>query len=447
MAGIRQRENGNWFVRFLTPDGERRTIALGTRSERQALTVKLKIENLLSARETGTPVDPETALWLAKMKPTLREKLVACGLLDAAPTDEPAPPAGLTLGTHLDAYVQRRHDAKPSTRTNWAHTVRNLKAFFGADKPVSEITIGDARDFERYLKTTAREMRYGDAEMADGLKPATLAKRIQNSKQFLQDAVDRGLIPSNPFSGLKCSQKANRQRDFFVTREMAQAVLDACPDDEWRALFVLSRFCGLRCPSEHLLLRWSDVDWARGRLLVHAPKTEHHEGKGTRWVPIFPEVRPILERLFDAAPDGADYVITRYRRAEQNLRTTLTKIVHRAGLTMWPKAFQNLRASCETELMERFPAHVVVAWIGHTERIAQQHYLQVTDEHFEAALRGPEERSICAPPALHARSSDAMQSPAKAPKSPPVLAILGNSLHPHEGGVGDAGLEPVTSAV
>ena len=48
----------------------------------------------------------------------------------------------------------------------------------------------------------------------------------------------------------------------------------------------------------------------------------------------------------------------------------------------WPKLFQNLRSARETELTERFPLHVVTAWIGNSELVARRHYLQVTDEHF-----------------------------------------------------------------
>ena len=43
-------------------------------------------------------------------------------------------------------------------------------------------------------------------------------------------------------------------------------------------IFALSRFAGLRCPSEHLALRWSDINWERSRMIVQSPKTEHHEG-------------------------------------------------------------------------------------------------------------------------------------------------------------------------
>jgi hypothetical protein len=52
----------------------------------------------------------------------------------------------------------------------------------------------------------------------------------------------------------------------------------------------------------------------------------------------------------------------------------------------WPRLFQNLRASRQTELTEMFPLHVVCAWIGNSEAIAVNHYLSVTDDHFKKAL-------------------------------------------------------------
>ena len=57
-----------------------------------------------------------------------------------------------------------------------------------------------------------------------------------------------------------CKVTANRDRDYFVTLDEAKRVLDACPDAQWRLVFALSRFGGLRCPSEHSLLKWEDVD-------------------------------------------------------------------------------------------------------------------------------------------------------------------------------------------
>ena len=37
--------------------------------------------------------------------------------------------------------------------------------------------------------------------------------------------------------------------------------------------------------------------------------------------------------------------------------------------------------------METYPAHVVVSWIGHSEKVARRHYLQTTDAHFEKAIK------------------------------------------------------------
>jgi len=67
---------------------------------------------------------------------------------------------------------------------------------------------------------------------------------------------------------------------------------------------------------------------------------------------------------------------------------TQQRIIQRAGLQPWPKLFQNLRSTRETELAEQFPIHVVCKWIGNSQPVAVEHYLQLTDEHFERAVCG-----------------------------------------------------------
>jgi integrase len=167
-------------------------------------------------------------------------------------------------------------------------------------------------------------------ENTEGLSPDTVRKRISNSKQFFQDAVDHRRISENPFHRMKSSVKGNRTRDFFVTLEMAQRVLETCPDAQWRLLFALSRFGGLRCPSEHLALRLDAVDWSTDRIRIVSPKTEHLDGKASREIPIFPELRPYLEEVWNQAEPGATHFVTRYRNPTQNLRTQLRKIIKRA---------------------------------------------------------------------------------------------------------------------
>ncbi len=148
---------------------------------------------------------------------------------------------------------------------------------------------------------------------------------------------------------------------------------------------MLARFGGLRCPSEIVGLTWEDVDWQTGRLTVRSPKTEHHTGKESRQIPLFPEVKDILERALKESKTKTGKIVLKCKNSAQNLRTTFQKIVARAGLKPWPKLFQNLRSTRQTELCESFPSHVVSAWIGNSESIAKRHYLQVTEDHFRKA--------------------------------------------------------------
>lgn len=87
---------------------------------------------------------------------------------------------------------------------------------------------------------------------------------------------------------------------------MAAKVLEACPDNQWKLLFALGRYGGLRCPSEHLGLRWSDTNWERLTIVIRSPKTEHHVGKSERVMPLFPELRPYLEAVRDEVNPGID---------------------------------------------------------------------------------------------------------------------------------------------
>jgi integrase len=142
----------------------------------------------------------------------------------------------------------------------------------------------------------------------------------------------------------------------------------------------LARYGSLRCRSEVLSLQWQDVDCVHARIRVRSPKTEHHPGKASRLIPLFPELLPILAEAFEAAPKGAEYVVSgNYREACQgpagwrnvNLRTQFERILGRAGIDPWPRPFHNLRSSRQTELAELFPSHVVCAWLGNSEEIAR----------------------------------------------------------------------------
>ncbi|MEP3482380.1 MAG: site-specific integrase [Fuerstiella sp.] len=379
MASLSQNKStGGRYVQFRDIDGGRRTVRLGKCDKRTASATKTQIEFLVSAKHQGAAVPIQTAEWLATLDILLVKRLAAVGLVDppADPTSERTE-VTTSLQQLITAYVKRRTDVADSTRTKWQGSESHLLKFFGQDKDITTITAGCADDFVRKLRAT---------ETARGGKMAesTVARHTKYARQLFTDARKRRLLSENPFSETKVSDRPNAEREFFVSREITQKCIDAAPDWQWRLIIALARFGGLRCPSEVLLLRFGDVLIDQNRIVIHSPKTAN-SGKTSRVIPMFPELKPYLQEAWDNATDSQEFLVTRYRHRTQNLRTTFQKIIARAGLTTWPKLFQNLRASRQTELEESFPTHVVCKWMGNSPKVAQKHYLQTTEEHFEAA--------------------------------------------------------------
>ena len=87
----------------------------------------------------------------------------------------------------------------------------------------------------------------------------------------------------------------------------------------------------------------------------------------------------------------AEFFITLYRKSQTNLRTQINRYIIQTGLKPWPKTFLNLRASISTELIDKFPAQIEADWVGHSEKIAMDHFLQVTEDHFKKAIAGFEQ--------------------------------------------------------
>ncbi len=370
-------------VEFQSLDGSGSTakVRLGAVSEKRAQDALRYIEDLIRAKTTGSAPRNSTQEWIAEVPAKVRKRLERAELIEHK-VNETIP----TLGEWLDRYIDGRKDWKPRTRRNCEQARDNLVAFFGAAKALEAITPADAKAFRIYLRTEHPVTR--GSTPRKGLKEGTVQRRCKRAKQFFAAAVEAELICKSPFAGLKCGTYAE-DKFHFISRKDAQRIFDACPDHEWRLLFALARYGGLRVPSEALRLKWGHIDWAGQQFTVESPKTEHHDGKASRKVPIFYELLPYLREAFELAEPGAEYVITRYRGSRANLRTQLHRIIVRAGLEPWSKPFTNLRATRETELADVVPEHVVTKWLGNTGSVAKRHYLRPTDEHLARVVTPP----------------------------------------------------------
>jgi hypothetical protein len=233
------------------------------------------------------------------------------------------------------------------------------------------------------------------------------------------------MISANPLAAVSAGSMRNSKRLFYVDRPTVEKLLAATVDVELRALIALARFGALRVPSEASALKWGDIDFAAGRLVVTSPKTEKTDGAGSRVLPLFPELRRALQDAFDAAPAGSEHVILRYRGEAKNNRTLLLRLIRKAKLVAWPRLWQNLRASRATELAAEYPRHVAAAWCGHSEAVAQDHYWQAREEDFARAVAETPESKKAAQIAAHSGTRRTAQDVSQKPGNRPGKALEG----------------------
>jgi len=360
--------DGRWLFRFMLA-GHRKTLHLGKLNQANAENVALRLSRLVSAYASGDPLDGETLRWVGELDDRFRSRLAAHGLVKAR--------AAVPLFQFVEEWIGGQHGScKASTIEAYEAVYARVRRFFADNPKLRDITPGHADAFARWMRKP------------DGgnLSPATAAKTISVTRQFFKAAVRWRMIAENPFDGIPGTVKPNRERDHFVTGAEAAAILDACPNADYRVAFALARYGGLRCPSEVRALRWADIDWARGRMRVRSPKTAHHEGHASRLVPLFPELLPYLRDAFESPEGDTRYVVNRDRWSGKNPRTHLVRLIRKAGLVPWSKCWQNLRASRATELRASFPEHVVNQWLGHAQKVAEAFYLQTTEGDFDRAL-------------------------------------------------------------
>ena len=428
MASIGKEAGGTKRILFYAPDGKRKTVRLGKCTQRQAEAVCLRVERLVTAKITGHSPDDETARWLAEIDDKLHSKLARAGLVDARKQ------GGESLRGFLTTYIDGRTDVSERTRNNLWQAGNYLIEFFGEDCKLDAISAGDADRWRVWLLERVAEN--------------TARRHCGRGKQFFRAALRQKLLTENPFADMRdCGVRASDpERQYFLSEADSLKILKECPTLQWKLIFALARWQALRTPSEHLRLRWCDLDLENRTMVIHQPKLEVF-GKPTRRMRIFEPVLNLLIELQDIVQPGLDCplsapIIHADKGDRVNWRQTFQKIVERAGVKPWPKLFQALRATRETELAAVLPLHVVTAWCGNTPKVALGHYLMTTDDHFEQAssLDVRLKRATEKParnPARHTSESgstggNAKDAPLETPKDSDEFQLVPIGEHPRQ---------------
>lgn len=352
----------SYEVRF-NLDGCNRSLFLGQRQD--APIIVGMVSTICAARKTNDPLPRRVTAWIESLDATLTGLLVDSGLI----TESQVNP---TLSQLYERWRTFPTERKPNTYLNNETAYKRVCEFYDPEMRVSVITEESALRFRKFLQ-------------ARNYAPATISGIFRKLKGWFNFGKRIGLVRSNPFDVIKWEPQTNEARKFYVKAEWIPRLLAACPNQSWRTLFALARVGGLRVDSETSILRWSDVDFDGQILFVRSPKTERYAGGAERRLPLFPLLREELLRQREETGATPFVLPENYSRVVTQKR--LDRIAAAAGIVPWPKAFQNLRASCEMDLLESFPAHVVAAWLGHSVRTASKHYVFVRQEDYQRGAR------------------------------------------------------------
>jgi len=371
MASLMLKKKGTgkfWEIQFYDEHNRRKMISLSSVkfNKKTAKELKDTVETLLYYKTSGITVpDKKVENWIKTAAPDIQEKLAKVGLLDQAPSR--------TCKELWDAFMATKKDIKETTRKTYEAAEIRFFLKFGKSEYLSDVTSTRITEWKTFLR--------------ESLAEATVTGTISKVRTLFNWAKEHGWVLVSPMVGVPRGSFANPANDQIVSQEEYLKLLECCPCQEWRTILALVRYGGLRCPSEVMKLHWKDIDWNGNRFLVRSPKTEHHKGKGDRLVPLFPEVREELKKLFflDKGKRN-EFVINRYPERERaNLGTQFARIVRKAGLPTIKRPYDNMRASRSNEIYADFGPFYESQWIGHSSKIAKDHYLSIRDEDFQRA--------------------------------------------------------------
>ena len=241
---------------------------------------------------------------------------------------------------------QRQMTLDPRTLAEHRICLEKL-VFFTGDCMVRSVSAMAVADFVGQLRVAENTRR----------------KYVRYLRTVWKHAIDQGVAAVNPWSTQPASHRAADRPDVYVAEDTVMGLAnDAMPG--MARLLILTRFVGLRL-GEAQRACWEDL--AEGILVVG------HEGIRTtkrrrRHVPVSTRTEALLRgRMIEGATGR---IVTGVR----DPYVSLAAVQREAGQDAWQQPYIALRASCETDWLQTHALPDVCGWMGHSPKVALDHY-------------------------------------------------------------------------
>ena len=269
-----------------------------------------------------------------------------------------------TLAELCDQYLKTVQHQKPKTIVRKTAIVERIKADWpgGSDCNVGKIKPSD-------VQLWLAKYKFG---------PASRNLHLAAIKDILNMAAGDGIIASSPASNLKGSKLAKPIRKTPTVEEFKAIVADVRSqpfngDAKESADFIeLLGLAGLG-QAEASSLTWGDIDWRAERIT-----TFRHKTKSGFAIPLYPQLRPLLERLKGDRNPPPDEHVLKIKDAKKALSASCKRL----GLTPYSqRAFR--RMFITRAIQKGVDVKVIAEWQGHKDggKLILGTYSHVFDKH------------------------------------------------------------------
>lgn len=210
-----------------------------------------------------------------------------------------------------------RADVLPGLRPRSREKVETVFTVFEAITTPTKMAVIDARSITRFVSgMRARILPKGKV----GLAPITQHNYLTALKTALEWAVTQGFLAEvPPFPEIHVPKKKPQP----IPAEAFERLLEAAPDDQWRAFLLCGWYAGLRLSEANQLRRspsdeWPWLDLDADRIILPAAFVKAAEDQ---WVPLHATLRDAILEL----PEQSDRVFELRSRATRNQGQLLTR--------------------------------------------------------------------------------------------------------------------------
>jgi len=275
---------------------------------------------------------------------------------------------GVTVNHVADTYLSQHPHWRESTRATQVARLGPIRAALGE----CEVQSVRASDVKKYLGTLHK----------DGQTAKTQEATRALLRAVFQVAVDDGLIDRNPASAVKAirDQRTAEERDARLTDAQIDALRKHLPSDEWRRFLTFILGTGMR-GSEAAGLTWDRVDLLHKRIRVDRQLTSGNYGdptfgppktkNSTRWVPMRPGIREVLEEQQRAHPvtvAGLVWVTATNAPMGRGKRSEAWRVAARGlNLPEAARGWHAIRHTAGSRLLDSgAPITAIAGMLGHT---------------------------------------------------------------------------------